>query len=74
MVELQSDLIEALRLELIHNHPKERYLLPKLLLLIPELFQIVEEYCEDLKNHVFDPSPDFHCTKPLLCEIFDLKR
>ena len=70
--DLQSDLIEALRLDLIHNHPKDRLLLPKLLLLIPDLLQIVEEFCENLRSRVFDATPDFAKTKPLLREIFDL--
>lgn len=70
--DLQSDLIEALRLDLKHNHPKDRLLLAKLLLLIPDLVQIVEEFCEDLKSRVFDRSPEFSKTKPLLREIFDL--
>lgn len=70
--ELQSDLIEALRLDLKHNHPKDRLLLPKLLVLIPDFVQIVEEFCENLKVCVFDRSPAFGNTKPLLREIFDL--
>ncbi|XP_025110659.1 peroxisome proliferator-activated receptor delta-like isoform X1 [Pomacea canaliculata] len=59
-------------LDLKHNHPKDRLLLAKLLLLIPDLVQIVEEFCEDLKSRVFDRSPEFSKTKPLLREIFDL--
>ncbi|XP_070188377.1 peroxisome proliferator-activated receptor delta-like [Littorina saxatilis] len=70
--DLQSDLLEALRLDLVHNHPKDRLLFPKLLVLIPDLLQIVEEFCENLKSHVFDPTPDFSKTKPLLREIFEL--
>nr|KAG5707536.1 hypothetical protein BaRGS_001084 [Batillaria attramentaria] len=48
--DLQADLIEALRLDLKHNHPKDRLLLAKLLMLIPDLVQIVEEFCENLKE------------------------
>ncbi|KAK7498229.1 hypothetical protein BaRGS_00010489, partial [Batillaria attramentaria] len=70
--DLQADLIEALRLDLKHNHPKDRLLLAKLLMLIPDLVQIVEEFCENLKGGVFDHSVDFSRTKPLLREIFDL--
>ena len=44
----------------------------KLLLLIPDLVQIVEEFCENLKGGVFDHTADFSRTKPLLREIFDL--
>ncbi|XP_076456231.1 peroxisome proliferator-activated receptor delta-like [Babylonia areolata] len=69
---LQGDLIEALRLDLKHNHPKDRLLLPKLLVLIPDLVQIVEEFCDNLRAKVFDTTPDFAKTKPLLREIFDL--
>jgi hypothetical protein len=70
--DLQADLIEALRLDLIHNHPKDRLLLAKLLVLIPDLVQIVEEFHENLKEKVFDPTPGFSRTRPLLREIFDL--
>ena len=70
--QLQADLLEALRLDLVHNHPKDRLLLPKLILLIPDLVQIVEEFQENLKQKVFDPTPDYALTNPLLKEIFDL--
>ncbi|KAL8610174.1 hypothetical protein ACOMHN_005948 [Nucella lapillus] len=69
---LQADLIEALRLDLKHNHPKDRLMLPKLLLLIPDLVQIVEEFSANLQAGVFDSTPNFARTKPLLREIFDL--
>ncbi|BFZ21687.1 hypothetical protein BsWGS_24726 [Bradybaena similaris] len=71
--DLQANLIEALRLELKHNHPKEKVLLAKLLMLVPDLCQIVEQFSENLRGHVFDPTPDFCHVTPLLKEIFDLE-
>ncbi|GFO50095.1 peroxisome proliferator-activated receptor gamma [Plakobranchus ocellatus] len=70
--EVQANLIEALRLELKHNHPKDKVLMAKLLMLVPELYQIVEDFATNLKNHVFDHTPDFQQVMPLLKEIFDL--
>ncbi|KAK3775010.1 hypothetical protein RRG08_036304 [Elysia crispata] len=71
--EVQASLIEALRLELKHNHPKDKVLMAKLLVLVPELCQIVEDFSNNLRNHIFDPSPDFAQVMPLLKEIFDLE-
>lgn len=69
---LQLELVDALRLELKHNHPKEKYLLPQLLLLVPQLIQVTEELKSQLKGHLFDDSEHFSSTHELLCEIFDL--
>ncbi|XP_059145282.1 nuclear receptor subfamily 1 group D member 2-like [Physella acuta] len=70
--DLQANLIEALRLELKHNHPKEKVILAKVLMTVPDLCQIVEQFSENLRAHVFDTTPDFHQVMPLLKEIFDL--
>ncbi|KAH9498596.1 hypothetical protein Btru_007715 [Bulinus truncatus] len=70
--ELQANLIEALRLDLKHNHPKEKVLLAKLLMLVPDLCQIVEQFSDNLRGHVFDSTATFNHVMPLLKEIFDL--
>lgn len=70
--DLQADLIEALRIALKHNHPKQTVLLPKLLVLISDLIQIVEEFRDHLKKGLYDKSGDYSNVKPLLREIFDL--
>ncbi|WAR10567.1 PPARG-like protein [Mya arenaria] len=70
--DLQTEAVEALRLELKHNHPKERYLLPRILLLIPQLVSISEEFHAQIKGHLFDPSEKYSNTHELLVEIFDL--
>jgi hypothetical protein len=69
---IQLELVESLRLELKHNHPKDKYLLPQLLLMIPQLIQITEELKTRLKGHLFDETENFSKTNELLCEIFDL--
>nr|QRG28752.1 peroxisome proliferator-activated receptor [Patella depressa] len=71
--QVQSDLIDALRLELKHNHPKDKLMLPKLLVLIPDLCQIVDEFSRNLQNHLFDHSHNFSSVQPLLQEIFDIE-
>ncbi|CAG5136767.1 unnamed protein product [Candidula unifasciata] len=71
--DLQANLVAALRLELKHNHPKEKVLLAKLLMLVPDLCQIVEQFSDNLRAHVFDITPDFSQVMPLLKEIFDLE-
>uniref|UniRef100_A0A2C9JBL1 Uncharacterized protein n=1 Tax=Biomphalaria glabrata TaxID=6526 RepID=A0A2C9JBL1_BIOGL len=71
--ELQANLIEALRLDLKHNHPKEKVLLAKLLMLVPDLCQIVEQFSDNLRAHIFDTTANFSHVMPLLKEIFDLE-
>mgnify|MGYP000132662274 FL=1 len=70
--ELQLEVLDALRLELKHNHPKDRLLFPRLLMLIPQLVQLTEEFRLNLKDHLFDESDNFANTHELLSEIFDL--
>ncbi|KAL4217522.1 hypothetical protein ACF0H5_023971 [Mactra antiquata] len=69
---LQLELIDSFRLELKHNHPKEKHLLPHLLLIIPQLIQISEEFKSHNRGHLFDESDTFSNTHELFCEIFDL--
>lgn len=69
---LQLEVLDALRLELKHNHPKDRLLFPRLLMLIPQLVQLTEEFRVNLKGRVFDNSENFAGTHELIGEIFDL--
>lgn len=69
---IQLELVDALRLELKHNHPKEKHLLPQLLLLVPQLIQITEELKTQLKGHLYDETENYSSTHELICEIFDL--
>lgn len=48
-------------------------LLARLLLVVPDLCQIVEQFSDNLRAHVFDVTPDFSQVMPLLKEIFDLE-
>ena len=72
MEALQAELLEALRLELKRNRPRDRHTLPRLLLLIPLLVQINEELQTQIKGHLFDSSEKFTGTHELLAELFDL--
>ncbi|XP_033728786.1 nuclear receptor subfamily 1 group D member 2-like [Pecten maximus] len=69
---MQMDLLQALRIELKHNHPRNVKIFPSLLLLISDLRQIVEEFSDNLRKKVFDPSDNFSNILPLVKEIFDL--
>lgn len=71
--DLQMELLNVLRLELKHNHPKDYYLFPRLLVLIPQLVQVSEEFRKNLMDHVFDHTDDLSETHDLLHEIFDLR-
>nr|UVD54609.1 peroxisome proliferators-activated receptor [Azumapecten farreri] len=69
---MQMDLLQALRIELKHNHPKNIKIFPSLLVLISDLRQIVEEFSDNLRKKVFDLSENFSNILPLVKEIFDL--
>ncbi|XP_060069886.1 peroxisome proliferator-activated receptor delta-like [Ylistrum balloti] len=69
---MQMDLLQALRIELKHNHPKNIKIFPSLLVLISDLRQIVEEFSDNLRKKVFDLSDNFSNVLPLVREIFDL--
>ncbi|XP_021371614.1 peroxisome proliferator-activated receptor delta-like [Mizuhopecten yessoensis] len=69
---MQMDLLQALRIELKHNHPKNIKIFPILLVLISDLRQIVEEFSDNLRKKVFDLSDNFSNILPLVKEIFDL--
>lgn len=68
----QMEILDALRLELKHNHPKQKTLFPKLLMLITDLRQIVEDFQTHLQNKIFHSVNDITCIEPLLKEIFNL--
>nr|QGX48190.1 PPAR_1 [Sinonovacula constricta]QPO24037.1 peroxisomal proliferator-activated receptor [Sinonovacula constricta] len=70
---LQEELLNALRLEVKHNHPKDKFLFPRLLVHIADLIQLSEEFRFNLNSHLFDKTPTFAKTHELLCEIFDLR-
>ncbi|KAL3854866.1 hypothetical protein ACJMK2_014105 [Sinanodonta woodiana] len=70
---LQMELLHSLRLELKHNHPREKLMFPRLLVLIPQLVQIAELFRQNLKDNTYDMSHDFSNTHPLFVEIFGLK-
>ena len=67
------ELVNALRLELKHNHPKDSYLFPRLLVLIPQLVQVCEEFRKNFTDRLFDHSENLSQTHDLLVEIFDLR-
>lgn len=71
--DLQMELINSLRIELKHNHPKDPFLFPRLLVLIPQLVQVCEEFRKNLMDHLFDHSDRLSQTHELLVEIFDLR-
>lgn len=71
--DLQMELLNSLRLELKHNHPKDLYLFPRLLVLIPQLVQVSEEFRKNLMDHLFDQTDTLSETHELLGEIFDLR-
>ena len=70
---LQMELVNALRLELKHNHPKDNFLFPRLLVLIPQLVQVCEEFRKNLTDNLFDHTENLSQTHELLAEIFDLQ-
>ena len=70
---LQLELLNSLRLELKHNHPKDMHLFPRLLVLIPQLVQVNEEFRKNLMDRMFDPSDKLSQTHELLVEIFELR-
>eukprot|EP00106_Octopus_bimaculoides_P001676 XP_014769118.1 PREDICTED: peroxisome proliferator-activated receptor gamma-like [Octopus bimaculoides] len=70
--QIQLDLLDALRLELKHNHPRQRLLFPKLLLLIPDLRQITENFGRHLQKGSFLSASKDSDVTPLLREIFDV--
>lgn len=70
--QIQLDLLDALRLELKHNHPRQRLLFPKLLLLIPDLRQITENFGRYLQKGSFLTACKDSDVTPLLKEIFDV--
>ncbi|KAK3578067.1 hypothetical protein CHS0354_032717 [Potamilus streckersoni] len=69
---LQMELLHSLRLELKHNHPREKLIFPRLLVLIPQLVQTAEIFRQSLKNNIYDVSRDFSNIHPLFVEIFEL--
>ena len=70
---LQLELLNSLRVELNHNHPKDNYLFPRLLVLIPQLVQVNEEFRKNLMDRLFDPTEKLSQTHELIIEIFDLR-
>ncbi|KAL5005631.1 hypothetical protein ScPMuIL_016789 [Solemya velum] len=70
--QVQGELLHALRLELKHNHPKDKLLFAKLLVLVTDLRQITEDFSKHLRLNIFDNSDNFTNIKPLVKEIFDI--
>jgi hypothetical protein len=54
------------------NHSKKPASLPKLLLLVTDLRQLVDDFSRNMQIHQFDDTADFSNTDPLLRELFDL--
>ncbi|XP_064598277.1 peroxisome proliferator-activated receptor delta-like [Liolophura sinensis] len=71
--DIQSQLVDALRLELKRNHTKKPLLFGKLLLLIPDLRQIAHEFAQNVHQKKFDKSESLTKVLPLFREILDLE-
>ncbi|XP_048780555.2 peroxisome proliferator-activated receptor delta-like [Ostrea edulis] len=69
---IQNDVLEALRISMKRNHSKKPVSLPKLLLLVTDLRQLVDDFSRNMQLHQFDDTLDFSNTDPLLRELFDL--
>ena len=69
---IQNDVLEALRISMKRNHSRRPAALPKLLMLVTDLRQFVDDLCRNMQLHYFDETADFSNTDPLLRELFDL--
>ncbi|KAK3087421.1 hypothetical protein FSP39_005722 [Pinctada imbricata] len=69
----QNELIEALRIEVKHNHPRLPAFFPNLLLLLPEIRQSVDMFAYHMKIRDFDNTSTFSKTHELLVELLELK-
>lgn len=69
---IQQDLLQALKIELKHNHPKQRYTFPNLVMMMTDLRQVVEAFGQNLHIGVLDKSKDLVDTAPLIKEMFNL--
>ncbi|XP_022301760.2 peroxisome proliferator-activated receptor delta-like [Crassostrea virginica] len=69
---IQNDVLEALRISIKRNHSRRPAALPKLLMLVTDLRQFVDDLCRNMQLHYFDETADFSNTDPLLRELFDL--
>lgn len=72
MDKIQQDLLQALKIELKHNHPKQRYIFPNLVMMMTDLRQVVEAFGQNLHIGVLDKSKDLVDTAPLIKEMFNL--
>lgn len=69
---IQNDVLEALRISMKRNHSRKPASLPKLLMLVTDLRQLVDDLSRNMQLHFFDETPDFSNTDPLLRELLDL--
>lgn len=69
---IQNDVLEALRISMKRSHSRKPASLPKLLMLVTDLRQLVDDLSRNMQLHFFDETPDFCNTDPLLRELLDL--
>lgn len=69
---MQQELLQALRLELKHNHPKQRHLFPNLVMTVTDLRQTVEAFGQNIRIGIIDRTEDLSDTAPLIKEMFNL--
>ena len=69
---MQQDILQALRIELKHNHPKQRHMFPNLVMMVTDLRQTVEAFGQNLIIGVIDKSENFGNTAPLIKEMFNI--
>ncbi|VDI52407.1 peroxisome proliferator-activated receptor gamma [Mytilus galloprovincialis] len=69
---IQQDLLQALRIELKHNHPKQRHLFPNLVMLVTDLRQAVDTFGQNIRIGIIDKSKDLSDTAPLIKEMFNI--
>ncbi|XP_061178532.1 peroxisome proliferator-activated receptor delta-like [Saccostrea echinata] len=69
---IQNDVLEAFRISMKRNHSKKPASLPKLLMLVTDLRQLVDDFSRNMQLHFFDDTMEYSNTDPLLRELLDL--